>query len=179
VDACLEIKEDTSEADIESSLGDSDAGDTDSESGDYSKRDSALESTSDQCSISDGNDEKLENPETDSGHQESSSDNDDDKTLKMSMETSNLQTPELNTSAPPILKQTTSTPIHLTYDYEDSDDDQPLKCGAKMHSLKKRAVSNWNLKASRTNLNVSTWSLKPKKRKMRSFLSLKKRKIVA
>ena len=67
VDACLEIKEDTSEADIESSLGDSDAGDTDSESGDYSKRDSALESTSDQCSTSDGNDEKLENPETDSG----------------------------------------------------------------------------------------------------------------
>ena len=67
VDACLEIKEDTSEADIESSLGDSDAGDTDSESGDYSKRDSALESTSDQCSICDGNDEKSENPETDSG----------------------------------------------------------------------------------------------------------------
>ena len=53
------------------------------------------------------------------------------------MEDSTLQTPELNTSAPPILKQTTSTPINLTYDYEDSDDDdQPLKCGAKMHSLK-------------------------------------------
>ena len=48
-----------------------------------------------------------------------------------------------------------------------------------VYLFQKRAVSNWNLKASRTNLNVSTWSLKPKKRKMRSFLSLKKRKTVA
>ena len=47
-----------------------------------------------------------------------------------------------------------------------------------VYLFQKRAVSNWNLKASRTNLNVSTWSLKPKKRKMRSFLSLKKRKTV-